>query len=63
MAGAVKGGPDSEGAFPGGGQFGVVEVSGTDTGVLVRISGRDWNGVTVVSYEREFAVDTRDPVS
>ena len=60
--GAVKGGPYSEGTYPGGGQFGVVEVSPTDDGVLVRLSGRDWTGATLVSYEREFRVPAEVPV-
>lgn len=49
--GSVKGGPYSEGAFPGGGQFGLLTV--TDTGgpeVTVTFSGRDWEGTEVVAY-------------
>jgi hypothetical protein len=43
--GDVKGGPYSEGAFPGAGQFGTVTV--TDTGgdtVDVEMAGRNWRG-------------------
>jgi hypothetical protein len=49
--GTVKGGPYSEGAVPGPGQFGTVTV--TDTGgdtVDVELAGRDWRGEVLVSY-------------
>lgn len=49
--GSVKGGPYSEGVYPGGGHFGTVEV--TDTGgseLTVRIAGLDWTGATLASY-------------
>ena len=49
--GSVKGGPYSEGAFPGGGQFGLLTI--TDSGapeVTVTFSGRDWEGTEVVGY-------------
>ncbi len=49
--GSAKGGPYSEGAFPGGGQFGLVEI--VDTGgseIEVRLAGLDWTGVTIVDY-------------
>lgn len=38
-------------AFPGGGQFGFIEVrdDGTTT-IAVRITGRDWTGATIVAY-------------
>lgn len=51
--GHEKGGPYSEGAVPGGGQFGVVEIEHTDAGLHVRLSGRDWTGSTLLSYEFE----------
>jgi hypothetical protein len=47
--GSVKGGPYSEGAFPGGGQFGTVTI--TDDGgdeVGVHLAGRDWRGDVLV---------------
>jgi hypothetical protein len=50
--GHVKGGPYSEGAYPGGGQFGLIEVD--DTGgdeITVTLSGRTWEGEVLVSYE------------
>ena len=48
--GRVKGGPYSEGTFPGGGQYGLVEITddGGDT-VTVRLSGHTWDGVELVS--------------
>jgi hypothetical protein len=48
-SGSVKGGPYSEGTFPGGGQFGTVTV--TDDGgeeVRVRLEGRNWQGDLLV---------------
>lgn len=49
--GTLKGGPYSEGAFPGAGQFGTVTV--TDTGgdtVDVELAGRTWRDEVLVSY-------------
>jgi hypothetical protein len=55
--GHVKGGPYSEGAIPGSGQFGVVEISYVDDGVHVVLSGRDWTGATLLSYEVTFPLE------
>lgn len=58
--GSVKGGPYSEGAFPGGGQFGLLTI--TDGGgpeVTVAFSGRDWEGTEVVGYS--FTTSLRAP--
>lgn len=55
--GSTKGGPFSEGAFPGGGQFGVMEV--VDDGgpeIQVTLSGRTWRGDTLVEFTTSFAV-------
>ena len=53
--GNVKGGPYSEGAFPGFGQFGVLEfVDDGGPTVTVRMSGRNWKDELVVGYERSF---------
>jgi len=54
--GSVKGGPYSEGAFPGGGQFGIIEVedNGGDA-IAVRIAGMTWEGEVRVEYS--FTVD------
>ena len=55
--GSAKGGPYSEGAFPGGGQFGLIEV--VDNGgnsVTVHLSGIDWRGEVLVHYSFEVVV-------
>jgi hypothetical protein len=58
--GSVKGGPYSEGAFPGGGQFGLIEIEDSgSTGLTVRLRGMDWNGDTIVSHT--FSVDMVTP--
>jgi hypothetical protein len=51
--GNVKGGPYSEGAFPGGGQYGVLEVLDDGGTVRVQLSGRTWDGRTLVAYDFE----------
>jgi membrane-associated phospholipid phosphatase len=55
--GNVKGGPYSDGAFPGSGQFGLVDVrdDGGDA-VEVTLSGRTWAGDVLVSRTFRFAV-------
>lgn len=56
--GHVRGGPYSHGTFPGGGQFGVIEV--TDVGgdeITVELSGRTWENDELVSYEFTVPVD------
>lgn len=52
--GGLKGGPYSEGAFPGSGQFGLITVEddGGDS-VLVSLRGLDWEGEEIVSQELE----------
>ncbi|SOC49587.1 Phosphodiesterase/alkaline phosphatase D [Blastococcus aggregatus] len=55
--GTLKGGPYSEGAFPGAGQFGTVTV--TDTGgdaVDVELTGRNWRNEVLVSYRTRLPV-------
>jgi phosphodiesterase/alkaline phosphatase D-like protein len=52
----LKGGPYSEGAVGGGGQFGVLEVEDSGTALRVRLTGRDWNNEILLSYE--FTVDS-----
>lgn len=48
--GSIKGGPYSDGAFPGAGQFGLlrVEDTGGDT-IAVQLSGHTWDGEVLVS--------------
>ncbi|MEZ4520697.1 MAG: alkaline phosphatase D family protein [Thermomicrobiales bacterium] len=49
--GTTKGGPYSEGEYPGGGQFGIVSVEddGGDE-IAITLSGRNWRGDEIVSY-------------
>jgi hypothetical protein len=49
--GSVKGGPYSEGTYPGGGQFGLIEVgdAGTDL-ITIRLAGFDWTGSPLLEY-------------
>jgi PhoD-like phosphatase len=53
--GHIKGGPYSEGAFPGAGQYGVLQVS-DDGGnlITVRLSGRTWDRKELVALELSF---------
>jgi len=55
--GSVKGGPHSDGEFPGGGQFGVIEVidAGEDT-IEVELIGLDWRGDVLTSLRTAFDV-------
>ena len=55
--GSVKGGPYSHGAFPGGGQFGRIEIrdDGGPT-IDVRLSGHTWRGEELVHYSFEVDV-------
>ena len=55
--GSVKGGPYSEGAFPGAGQYGTMTVSDHGDRVDVRLSGRDYRHRELIGYA--FAVDAR----
>jgi hypothetical protein len=49
--GHTKGGPYSVGAIPGGGQFGVVEIGHEpDGGIVVRLTGRNWQGETLLEH-------------
>jgi hypothetical protein len=54
--GKVKGGPYSEGAYPGAGRFGLVQVDDRGSVVGVELSGRDWRGRTLVRHRFEVAV-------
>ena len=48
--GSLKGGPYSEGALPGGGQFGVIEVIDDGHDLQVRLTGRGWDGREVMTW-------------
>lgn len=49
--GGLKGGPYSHGAFPGGGQFGHLDIADDGENVRVVISGRNWANEVLVSLE------------
>ncbi len=49
QVGSAKGGPYSHGAFPGGGQFGLMTVEDEGQEIRVRWSGRDWRDRELVS--------------
>ncbi len=48
--GSVKGGPYSEGAHPGAGQFGLVSIDDTGGDVELTLSGRDYTGTELVGF-------------
>jgi phosphodiesterase/alkaline phosphatase D-like protein/membrane-associated phospholipid phosphatase len=48
--GSVKGGPYSEGAFPGAGQFGLLHIDDDGDRVTVELEGRDWTGRVLVEH-------------
>lgn len=48
--GRVKGGPYSHGVFPGGGQFGLVEIDDDGDSLQVNLSGRDWQNQEIVGH-------------
>ncbi|MGI9613304.1 MAG: alkaline phosphatase D family protein [Acidimicrobiales bacterium] len=49
--GRVKGGPYSNGTFPNGGQFGLVEIEDDGTTMRVKLSGRDWRNEEFLNFE------------
>jgi len=49
--GGVKGGPYSEGAVGGGGQFATIEISDDGDAITVGLTGRTWNDQELMSYE------------
>jgi hypothetical protein len=60
--GNVKGGPYSDGAFPGAGQYGLVDVHDDGgTHVDVTLSGRTWDGDVLVRRTFRMAVPTSSP--
>lgn len=54
--GSTKGGPYSEGAFPGGGQFGLLAIDDLGSEVRVTFSGRNWRGEEVLHHTVAFPV-------
>ncbi len=53
--GSDKGGPYSEGTFPGGGRFSTVDVEDDGTAMTITIAGQTWDGTKLLSHT--FAVD------
>jgi hypothetical protein len=49
--GSVKGGPYSEGTFPGPGQYALVAFQYRGDSLVVRMSGRNWLREELVAYE------------
>ncbi len=54
--GSVKGGPYSEGARPGGGQFGLLAIDDRGDAIEVTFSGRNWRGEELIRHAVTFAV-------
>jgi hypothetical protein len=48
--GSVKGGPYSEGTYPGAGHYGLVTFTDSGSSMTVRLSGRNWLGEELVGY-------------
>lgn len=59
--GGVKGGPYSDGTFPGGGQYGRIRISDDGSTVRVTLSGHTWDGRTLVTGEFGFNASDRAP--
>ena len=57
--GGVKGGPYSEGAFPGAGQFGTVAVTDEGDRLRVRLTGRTYDGRELVRHDFAVAAASR----
>ena len=49
--GSVKGGPYSEGVYPGGGQFGLMEVTDDGAELQVRLRGLTWESDELVALD------------
>ncbi len=49
--GSFKAGPYSEGAFPGGGHYGLATVKDAGSDITITLSGRDYTGSELVGYE------------
>jgi len=56
--GSVKGGPYSEGTFPGGGQFGLMTFNDTGDSIRVDWSGRNYLNQEIVSYGFSYPAGT-----
>jgi phosphodiesterase/alkaline phosphatase D-like protein len=52
--GSVKGGPFTGGTFPGGGQYGVVDIADDGDAVTVTLIGKTWDGQILLAEELRF---------
>ncbi len=60
--GSTKGGPYSEGSYPGGGRFGLISIEDTGgSSIAITMSGRNWKGEEIVAYR--FSIPTNSPAS
>jgi hypothetical protein len=59
--GSVKGGPYSEGAYPGAGQYGLVTFTYEGDSLVVNMDGRNWLRESIVSYEFSVAIGDHLP--
>ena len=57
--GSVKGGPYSEGRYPGRGQYGVMQVQDNGSEIVVSWSGRNWRDEELISYQFTVPEGTR----
>ncbi len=57
--GSIKGGPYSEGAVPGGGQFGLLTIDDLGTEIRVTFSGLNWQGTERIRHTAVFPVAIR----
>jgi hypothetical protein len=48
--GSTKGGPYSEGEFPGAGQYGLVSIQDDGQSMSVTLTGKTWEGRELVTY-------------
>lgn len=49
--GSVKGGPYSDGMFPGAGQYGIVDIADSGADVTVTLTGKRWDGTVLVTRQ------------
>ena len=53
--GTIKGGPYSHGTYPGGGQFGLIDIADSGEQIVVTLSGHTWDGDVLL--EESFTFD------
>jgi hypothetical protein len=59
--GSFKAGPYSEGAFPGGGHFGLASVTDSGSDITITLSGRDHTGTELVGHAFTVAASALRP--